>query len=254
MDSSGRRLIVWTGATSGVGRLAVEHVLRGCVPVTAADGHHNYFHYSRHRRRSSSSSSISTTSTCSAGVHIILLVRDCLSDHAVAAIGRFRHLAAAAAAAAAATATVVIEPIECDLSSFAAVRKFATAVISMHGRVHTLVLGANISTWGQPTFTDSDKCELGLQVNHFSSWLLTALLAPVITGRVVFVSSVLYKTADLTAITLKACRKSGNAAACKWQSFSGVSFAATKAVQAFCMSQWVEWFRPRGVDVIMCTP
>ncbi|KAK9319899.1 hypothetical protein V1517DRAFT_331065 [Lipomyces orientalis] len=256
MDAQGRKVIVWTGTTSGLNFLAVEQVL-----VKSAHSHGTYgshFHgklateqIEKFRRRSvesqdrtaslsSKSSTGSSSTTETPRLHLILALRDPSSDHAVDALQRFRQLADQSGS--------LVEGIGCDLSSFRATRNFASAVLGKNLDISTVVLGAGISCWGPPSFTE-EKCEMGMTVNHLSQWLLVALLSPRIKDRVVFVGSSLYKNADLSGVMFRTKKGKSIGPIPK-----PISYAATKAVQALCLSEWGKFFQGSNVDVIICTP
>ncbi|KAK9338567.1 hypothetical protein V1521DRAFT_430485 [Lipomyces starkeyi] len=256
MDAHGRKVIVWTGTTSGLNFLALEQLL-----VKSAHSHGTYgshFHgkiapegIEKIRRRSadsrdrtasvSSKSSTASSSTLETPrLHLILALRDPSSEHAIDALQRFRQLAEQSGS--------LVEGIDCDLSSFRETRNFASKVLGKNLDISTVVLGAGISCWGPPSFTE-ERCEMGMTVNHLSQWLLVALLSPRIKDRVVFVGSSLYKNADLSGVMTRTKKGKSVGPIPK-----AISYAATKAVQALCLGGWEQFFQGTNVDVILCTP
>ncbi|KAK9352864.1 hypothetical protein V1505DRAFT_309256 [Lipomyces doorenjongii] len=256
MDANGRKVIVWTGTTSGLNFMALEQLL-----VKSAHSHGTYgshFHgklapesIEKFRRRSadsrdrtasvSSKSSTASSSTMEAPrLHLILALRDPSSEHAIDALQIFRQLAEQSGS--------LVEGIECDLSSFRETRNFASKVLGKNLDISTVVLGAGIACWGPPSFTE-EKCEMGMTVNHLSQWLLVALLSHRIKDRVVFVGSSLYKNADLSGVMSRTKKGKSVGPIPK-----AISYAATKAVQALCLGGWEKFFRGTNVDVVLCTP
>ncbi|KAK9239299.1 hypothetical protein V1525DRAFT_424706 [Lipomyces kononenkoae] len=256
MDTDGRKVIVWTGTTSGLNFLAVEQLLVKAAHSHGAYGSH--FHgkstpegSEKVRRRSadsqdrrasvSSKSSTASSSTLETPrLHLILALRDPSSEHAIDALQRFRQLAEQSGS--------LVEGIGCDLMSFRETRNFASKVLGKNLDISTVVLGAGSFCWGPPSFTE-EKCEMGMTVNHLSQWLLVALLSPRIRDRVVFVGSSLYKNADLRGVMSRTKNTKLVGPVPK-----AISYAATKAVQALCLSGWAKFFESTNVDVILCTP
>ncbi|KAK9453172.1 hypothetical protein V1511DRAFT_463124 [Dipodascopsis uninucleata] len=245
MDEKGRKIIVWTGATSGLGCFAVASLLESAIDVYRKGQTH-------HRRRSrgsdsnilshrlsiSSKSSSSSSDECPR-VHLILALRDPSSENTIFSLQYFRELAA--------RSDSIVEGIPCDLSCFKSVRNFTEKITARYESISSVILGASITTWGPPTYTD-DRYELGIEVNHLSQWLLVALLSNNIRDRVVFVGSSGYKSADIKNVIEHSKRKSS------LPQHSGILYSTAKAVQALCISHWADYFRDTNVDVILCTP
>ncbi|KAK9475161.1 uncharacterized protein V1510DRAFT_348789, partial [Dipodascopsis tothii] len=258
MDSAGRKVIVWTGTSSGLNFEAVEALLKRAAesakplahvrsPAAATDTRGrtgrrlSRLGRSGSQPRSGSVASVASVASAQEGycppLHLVLALRDEQSQNCIDAVMHFRELAELSGS--------VIESHACDLADLAAVRTFAARVMADHDAVSAVVLGAAIACWGPPSYAN-DGYELGLTVNHLAQWLLVYLLRDRIVDRVVFVGSALYRSADLRGIKLNARRKGGP--------HKPVAYNATKTVQALCVAPWVEHFRPRGVDVLYCTP
>jgi len=89
-----------------------------------------------------------------------------------------------------------LEVRELDLASLASVRAFADAFLADHPAVDLLVNNAGLVILGDPGRT-ADGFELHFGTNHLGHFALTGLLLPVITGRVVSLSSITHKNKRL---------------------------------------------------------
>jgi len=84
--------------------------------------------------------------------------------------------------------TASLEPASLDLNSFKSVKAFSESFASKHSNLHSLVLNAGIMV---PPFTlTADGIESQIGVNHFSHFLLTKLLLPVLTSTATAASPV----------------------------------------------------------------
>lgn len=84
--------------------------------------------------------------------------------------------------------------LELDLKSFASIRKFCDeAEKATASGINCLI--CNAAVYGNPQWREKTEegFEVQLGVNHLAHFLLTNLLLPVITDRVVFVTSILMK-------------------------------------------------------------
>ncbi|KAK9450252.1 uncharacterized protein V1518DRAFT_371443 [Limtongia smithiae] len=259
MDAQDRPIIVWTGATAGLGYLAIEQLLYASAEHSAS----NHFSYSGNdstsgstlsrrsnldgtvqsgttRNRSSSSvSGRSWTATEVQPVHLILAIRDENSQNTSHAIQKFRILADQCGS--------FIEAMPCDFGDFKSVRNFAARVLEEYPRITSLVLSAFIETYGPPSYTDTDHIERSISVNHFGQWLLTAALADHVTHRIVFVGNSSYKNADLLGMMASTKLK-------PLKTSAPIQVAATRAMQAMCIPGWTNYFKQSDVDVLLVTP
>ncbi|KAK9468536.1 hypothetical protein V1512DRAFT_259728 [Lipomyces arxii] len=242
MDREGRKIVFWTGATSGLNFLAVQELLFKASQISSS--HLEKTKTGNHTRQKSASSISSGSSDLSRfevlRLHLILTLRDPSSESSRTTVQRLKVLAD--------QSNSVVEGVECDLASFKSVRNCVSKVIQDYSEISTVVLGAGIYCWGPPSYTEVDHCEMGMEINHLSQWLLVALLSSHIRDRVVFVNSALYKNADMTSVMSASKRKSHKA------DVVPVSYAATKAMQAICLGGWEIIFHEKNVDVLMCTP
>jgi NAD(P)-dependent dehydrogenase (short-subunit alcohol dehydrogenase family) len=69
-----------------------------------------------------------------------------------------------------------VEPVGCDLSRMAAVRRLATTVLDQHGRLDVLVNNAAVATFHREL--TEDGVETSFAVNHLAPFLLTDVLLP----------------------------------------------------------------------------
>ncbi|XP_023725002.1 retinol dehydrogenase 11 isoform X2 [Cryptotermes secundus] len=90
-----------------------------------------------------------------------------------------------------------VEVRHLDLSSLASVRKFAKDIISTETHLEILVNNAGAGGLGEKR--TADGLQIGMQVNHFSPFLLTCLLVGLLKksapSRIVMVSSLVHKYA-----------------------------------------------------------
>jgi len=118
-----------------------------------------------------------------------------------------------------------IRLMDCDLASFASVRKFAKAYISHGLDLHMLVLNAGMMADPTNLKTTEDGVETTYQVNHLAHFLLTRLLLETLLrsapSRVVHVSSLMHYlgTVDKSAYS-KENRNADNLTADKLNSYS----------------------------------
>ena len=122
------------------------------------------------------------------GAHVVLACRS--EDRAMRSLQRI----------VAQTANRNVRFAELDLCSFESVRAFAKAFVERGGEVDVLVCNAGIM---RPARGETgDGIEISMQVNHYSNYLLTRLLLPLLRkstlpggGRVVNVNSSIMKAA-----------------------------------------------------------
>jgi NAD(P)-dependent dehydrogenase (short-subunit alcohol dehydrogenase family) len=128
-----------------------------------------------------------------------------LARHGAEVVLAVRNTEAGEQAAAGIRAEVpgaAVEVRRLDLASLASVRAFADSFLAEHAAVDLLINNAGLVVLDDPGRT-SDGFELHFGTNHLGHFALTGLLLPVVTGRVVSLSSITHKGKRLDPDTTK---------------------------------------------------
>ncbi|KAK9462359.1 uncharacterized protein V1516DRAFT_633175 [Lipomyces oligophaga] len=262
MDADGRTVVVWTGATAGLSAIALEQTLVDAAFLhTVSSGSLRHEHImnssvSRGRRRdpvnSSTMLSIPVTSVSPSvmdrsapSLRVIVPVRDPESQNTINVLQRLRALGS--------HSNSIIESYDCDFSCFKAVRAFTGIVREKYQSISTIVLGAQITTYGPASFTDDEHVERGMTINYFSQWLLISAFSSMISHRIVLVASPEYKRADLSHLIHYAKRKSNDSTV-----IPEVPISVSQALIAMSFRTWTEYFATRAgapkPDVLIAVP
>jgi NAD(P)-dependent dehydrogenase (short-subunit alcohol dehydrogenase family) len=108
-----------------------------------------------------------------------------------------RDLARAESARAEITAAIgsSVDIVELDLASLASIRRAATTVRESLGSIDVLVNNAGVAVLGRKRRETADGFERQFGVNHLGHFLFTVLIADLVAGRVINVSSAGYAIA-----------------------------------------------------------
>ena len=121
------------------------------------------------------------------GAHVILACRD--TQRAEEAVKKIINI----------SGNKNVEYRHLDLASFNSVRQFSADILKTVKRLDVLV--NNAGAGGMGNIKSEDGNQIGIQVNYFSTFLLTNLLLPLLKSsapsRIVNVSSIMYKYGEL---------------------------------------------------------
>jgi NAD(P)-dependent dehydrogenase (short-subunit alcohol dehydrogenase family) len=90
---------------------------------------------------------------------------------------------------------VSVETREVDLASLASVRAFCDAVLADHDRIDVLI--ANAGVMAPPQGSTADGFETQFGTNHLGHFVLVNRLSPIVTSRIVSLSSAGHRISDV---------------------------------------------------------